>query len=107
MIPKIRAWFLEILPDGIGLRQVLFIKASISDSYHIFNAPAAPAPSATDNSDKVAVNILTWLGAINKPTTQVNITNDITRGFINWKKLFKEIAILRFLIFKYCNLDSK
>ena len=31
----------------------------------------------------------TFEGAINNPTTHVKITKDITRGFINLKKLFK------------------
>ena len=35
------------MPVGIGLRQVLVISLSRSASYHIFKAPAAPAPIAT------------------------------------------------------------
>ena len=107
VIPKTSAWFLETFPIGIGLKQVLFIKASKSDSYHIFKAPAAPAPKVTAISDKAAVKKSTWLGAINNPTTQVKITSDITRGFINWKKLFNEITELIPLMFECCNLDSR
>ena len=83
------ASFLEIFPAGIGLKHVLFIKASKSDSYHIFKVPAAPAPRATQINDNAALKKLTWIGATINPTTHVKITNDITRGFINWNKLFK------------------
>ena len=81
--PKIKACFFVTLPVGIGRRQVLFINASRSDSYHIFKVPAAPAPKATATNDKPALKKLTSFGAINNPTTQVKITRDITRGFIN------------------------
>ena len=50
-IPKYKAWYLLILPVGIGLRQVLLIKASRSDSYHMFRTPAAPEPIATANNE--------------------------------------------------------
>ena len=46
-IPNIKAWLLFNLPVGIGLKQVLVINLSKSASYHIFNAPSAPAPIAT------------------------------------------------------------
>ena len=88
-MPKIRAWFFATLPVGIGLRQVLFITASRSASYHMFNVPAAPAPRATAIRDTKALIKLTCIGAINNHTTQVKITSDITRGFINWNKLFR------------------
>ena len=39
----------------MGLKHVLFISASKSDSYHMFKDPAAPAPKATAAKDKVAV----------------------------------------------------
>jgi len=45
--------------------------------------PAAPAPRATAIKDAAALKKLTCIGAINNPTTQVKITSDITRGFIN------------------------
>ena len=51
-IPKIRACFLLIFPVGIGLKHVLVINASKSDSYHIFKHPAAPAPKATKTAGK-------------------------------------------------------
>ena len=84
--PKMRAWFLFILPVGIGLKQVLVIKASRSDSYHILRAPAAPAPIETSKIPIIASLVETKFGAVNKPTAQVNITNDITLGFINLNK---------------------
>ena len=71
------------MPVGIGLKQVLDIKASKSDSYHIFNAPAAPAPNETSKIPIIASLVETIFGAVNKPTAQVKITNDITRGFIS------------------------
>ena len=86
--PKIKAWFLDNFPVGIGLKQVLVIIESRSDSYHIFNAPAAPEPSATAIKENVASIKLILVGAINNPTAQVKITKDITRGFIKLKKAF-------------------
>tara|TARA_B100001123_G_scaffold204027_1_gene231372 strand:- start:341 stop:628 length:288 start_codon:yes stop_codon:yes gene_type:complete len=84
--PKARAWFLVNFPVGIGLRHVLVINESKSDSYHIFNAPAAPEPKATARRQKIVSKKLTFSGAINKPTAHVKITKDITRGFIKLKK---------------------
>ena len=75
-----------ILPVGIGLKHVLVIKESRSDSYHIFNAPAAPDPNATAVREKTIFVKSIFVGAINKPTAHVKITNDITRGFIRLKK---------------------
>ena len=87
-MPKVSAWFLVSFPVGIGLRQVLVINESRSDSYHIFNAPAAPEPKATAKRETIASIKLIFIGAINKPTAHVKITNDITRGFIKLKKAF-------------------
>ena len=87
--PKTSAWFLVTFPVGIGLRQVLVINESKSASYHIFNAPAAPEPKATAVREKIAFKKFIWVGAINKPTTQVKITNDITRGFIRLNKALR------------------
>ena len=50
--PKNNAWFFDTWPVGIGLKHVLVINASRSDSYHIFKVPAAPAPSATAIKDR-------------------------------------------------------
>tara|TARA_B110000014_G_C19699957_1_gene366492 strand:+ start:82 stop:315 length:234 start_codon:yes stop_codon:yes gene_type:complete len=77
------------LPVGIGLRHVLVIIESKSDSYHIFNAPAAPDPKATAIRENIAFKKLTLTGAISRPTAQVKITKDITRGFIKLKKAFE------------------
>ena len=63
-VPKISACFFVSFPVGIGLRQVLVIKESRSDSYHIFNAPAAPEPKATAISEKIASVKLIFVGAI-------------------------------------------
>ena len=48
-MPKYNACVFFIVPVGIGLKQVLLISASKSDSYHRFNAPSAPDPKATAN----------------------------------------------------------
>ena len=88
-IPKIKACFLVTFPVGIGLRQVLVIIESRSASYHMFSVPAAPEPKATAIIEKIASKKFTFTGAINKPTTQVNITNDITRGFIRLNKALR------------------
>ena len=63
-VPKIKACFFVNLPVGIGLRQVLVIKESKSDSYHIFNAPAAPDPNATAIKEQTASAKLIFTGAI-------------------------------------------
>ena len=57
------------------------ILASTSASYHMLSAPAAPAPTAMQSS---AVKPVTgWMapGATARPTSAVNTTSDITRGF--------------------------
>jgi len=90
-IPNIKAWSLLIFPVGIGLRHVLVIKLSKSASYHIFNVPAAPAPIVTKKIQIKESNKGIWLGEVNNPTVQVNITRDITLGFINkYKDLIKD-----------------
>ena len=70
-------------PRGIGRPAVRVITASMSASYHMLSAPAAPAPTAMHSS---AVKPITgWMcpGAIIRPTSAVNTTSDITRGFIS------------------------
>ncbi len=84
--PNNKACFRFIFPVGIGLKHVLLIRASTSDSYHIFNAPAAPDPIATANKDNEAVVKETEIGATNKPTIAVNKTRDITLGFMRSRK---------------------
>ena len=51
-------------------------------------APAAPAPTATKKIEISELKNEIFSGAVKRPTVQVNITNDITRGFINNKKDF-------------------
>jgi hypothetical protein len=99
IIPNHNAWFFCTLPVGIGLKHVLVIKASRSDSYHMFRAPAAPAPRATANNEIIETVNETFSGAINKPTILVNKTRDITLGFIKLKNELKlELALaLKFL----------
>ena len=89
VVPKINACLFLTFPSGIGRRQVLDIIPSISASYHMFSAPAAPAPRATNNSDKAELTKLILIGAITIPTNAVKMTKDITLGFINSKKFFK------------------
>ena len=100
-IPKFKAWFFLTFPVGIGLRQVLLIKASRSDSYHILSAPAAPEPIATAKRETQAEVKSALFGAINKPTIQVNKTKDITLGFIKLKNEVRSKAkpSLEFLVF--------
>ena len=99
--PNIKACLFLILPIGIGLKHVLDIKASRSDSYHIFKAPAAPAPRETAKRDIVASIKLIFPGAKINPTKQVNNTKDITLGFINLKKylIFTADADEKFFVF--------
>ena len=85
-MPNNNACSFLTFPVGIGLKQVLLIKASRSDSYHMFKAPAAPDPIATANNETIAVEKETCTGAINNPTMHVNKTRDITLGFIKLKK---------------------
>ena len=49
----------------------------------MFRAPAAPAPIATKNNDRAAFTKCIWIGAMTKPTNAVNMTRDITLGFIS------------------------
>ena len=51
----------------------------------MFNAPAAPEPIATANKDINDDDNSTLVGAIKRPTIQVNKTRDITLGFIKLK----------------------
>ena len=103
-IPKYNAWFFFILPVGIGLKHVLLIRASKSDSYHMFKAPAAPDPIATANKDTAAVENETLEGEIRSPTAHVNKTKDITLGFIKLKKDCKFRAKLNFVFLDFVNI---
>ena len=103
-IPKYNAWFFFIFPVGIGLKHVLLISASKSDSYHMFKAPAAPDPIATANKDTAAVENDTLEGEIRSPTAQVNKTKDITLGFIKLKKDCKLRAKLNFVFLGFVKI---
>jgi len=59
------------------------MRASISASYHMLRAPAAPAPTAMQMSAVNAITGCRWVGAIKRPTSAVNTASDITRGFIS------------------------
>jgi hypothetical protein len=74
------------LPVGIGLKHVLVINASMSDSYHIFKQPEAPAPNATKKIPIIAFKVSIFEFDVKYPTAQVKITRDITLGFINNNK---------------------
>ena len=65
--------------------EVRLIRASMSASYHMLSAPAAPAPTAMHRS--AVKPIIGWMcpGAIMMLTNAVNTTSDMTRGFINAK----------------------
>ena len=101
VIPKFKAWSFLTFPVGMGLKQVLLIKASKSDSYHILSVPAAPEPIATAKREMLAEVKSTSVGAINKPTIQVNKTKDITLGFIKLKNELRSKVkpSLEFLVF--------
>ena len=71
------------MPAGIGLKHVLVIKASISDSYHMFKQPEAPAPNATKKIPIIALKVSILEFDVKYPTAQVKITRDITLGFIS------------------------
>ncbi len=101
IIPKYKACFFFTFPVGIGLKQVLLIRASKSDSYHIFNVPAAPDPIATAINDIIDEVNEMFVGAIKSPTMHVNNTKDITLGFIKCKNdcRLKTTLSLEFLYF--------
>ena len=83
VMPKPSASPGAIRPRGIGREAVRVITPSISASYHMLSAPAAPAPTAMQIS---AVNPIIGCrcpGATMRPTSAVNTTSDITRGFIS------------------------
>ncbi len=68
-------------PLGTGRRAVRAIRASTSASYHMFSAPEAPAPTAMQSSAVKPVSGWIEPGATARPTSAVNTTSDITRGF--------------------------
>ena len=68
-------------PAGIGRFAVRVITASMSASYHMLSAPEAPAPIAMQSSAAKPITGWMWPGATSSPTSAVNTTSDITRGF--------------------------
>ena len=70
-------------PRGIGRAAVRAIAASISASYHMLSAPDAPAPAAMQISAAIASTGCIEPGAATSPTSAVNTTRNITRGFIS------------------------
>ena len=90
VIPKRSACSFFTFPVGIGLKQVLVITASISESYHIFKQPAAPAPIATRIIPIIAFEVSIVVFEVIYPTAQVKITRDITLGFNNKINDFKK-----------------
>src|SRR5713226_1242101 len=70
-------------PRGIGRPAVRLISASTSASNPMLSAPAAPAPTAMHNRAVKPITGCRWPGADTRPTSAVNTTSDITRGFIS------------------------
>ena len=71
---------------GAAASAVRFISASISASYHMLSAAAAPAPSAMH---RIAVKPSTgWIGtgATSRPHSPVKTTSVITRGLVSARK---------------------
>ena len=79
--PKTKAS--ERRPLGIGRMAVRAITASMSASYHILSAPAAPAPAAMQRRATTPAKGSMPPGAIIRPTSAVKTTSDITRGFVS------------------------
>ena len=80
-MPKASASSGSMRPCGSGRARVRSITASISRSYHMFTAPDAPAPAAMHSTATAASNGCSEPGAIAMPTSPVNTTSDMTRGF--------------------------
>ena len=68
-------------PPGSAGCAVRVITASMSASYHMLSAPEAPAPIAMHSSAVNPITGCTCPGATIRPTSAVNTTSDITRGF--------------------------
>ena len=82
------------MPVGIGLKQVLLIRASTSDSYHIFKAPAAPEPIATASNDIKEV-LKEWnpkLIIIGKPLNMDGSRSEIMKKVENFFNKIKNIT---------------
>ena len=79
--PSVKASDGSTLFEGKGLNFVLSISKSISRSYHIFIAPAAPAPAPMAMIENIANTGFGNEGTKSIPVIAVKIANDITLGF--------------------------
>jgi heme O synthase-like polyprenyltransferase len=83
---------LRPIPTGKVNREHALLFGTVlsrSASYHMFKAPAAPAPIVTKKIAIIEFRKETEIGAVSNPTAQVKITKDITLGFINNNKYFE------------------
>ncbi len=78
--PKPSASGAEMRPAGIGRRWVRRMIASMSRSYHMLIAPAAPAPTAMHSTAAKPSTGCSLPGASSRPIQPVNTTSVITRG---------------------------
>ena len=85
-VPKVSASSGVTKPRGMGRLAVRCMQASMSASNHILRAPDAPAPTAMHSSAMTASAGCGGSGASIMPTSAVNTTSDITRGFISAMK---------------------
>ena len=80
-MPKTSASSGSSRPAGSGRFMVLSMWRSMSRSYHILMAPAAPAPMAMQTTAKTPLKGSMPPGASKSPTRAVKTTSDITLGF--------------------------
>ncbi len=79
--PKASASCGAILPRGSGRPRVRSITASMSRSYHMLMAPAAPAFTAMQSTATAARKGWISPGAAKSPAKPLKTTRLITRGF--------------------------
>ncbi len=72
-------------PEGTGRPRVRRMTASMSASHHMLSAPEAPAPTAMKRIAAKPTIGWTGTGATRSPTSAVNTTSDMTRGFSSAK----------------------
>ena len=80
-VPKASASSGGTRPSGIGRRQVRAMTASMSRSYHMLMAPAAPEPTAMQSTATMASSGCRLPGATMSPAKPLRTTSVITRGF--------------------------
>ena len=96
LFEQLGAWLASTMPKvsassgvtrlrGMGRLAVRCMRPSMSASYHMLRAPDAPAPTAMQISAASAKTGCMSPGAAIRPTSAVNTTSDITRGFISAK----------------------